>query len=37
MKKLIDLISEEVTKAFVSEGYDAKYGKSDIVKQTGPL
>ena len=27
MKKLIDLISEEVTKAFVSEGYDAKYGK----------
>ena len=27
MKKLIDLISEEVTKAFVSEGYDAKDGK----------
>ncbi len=27
MKKLIDLISEEVTKAFVEEGYDEKYGK----------
>lgn len=27
MKKLIDLISEEVTKAFVQEGYDEKYGK----------
>ena len=27
MKKLIDLISEEVTKAFVNAGYDEKYGK----------
>lgn len=27
MKKLIDLISEEVTKAFVEAGYDEKYGK----------
>ena len=27
MKKLINLISEEVTKAFVSAGYDEKYGK----------
>ena len=27
MKKLIDLISEEVTEAFVREGYDAKYGR----------
>lgn len=27
MKKLIDLISEEVTKAFVEEGYDEKYGR----------
>ncbi|MCI5855891.1 MAG: arginine--tRNA ligase [Agathobacter sp.] len=27
MKKLIDLISEEVTKAFKEEGYDEKYGR----------
>lgn len=27
MKKLLDLISEEVTKAFVECGYDEKYGK----------
>ena len=27
MKKLLNLISEEVTKAFVSAGYDEKYGK----------
>ncbi|MBQ3030734.1 MAG: arginine--tRNA ligase [Agathobacter sp.] len=27
MKKLLDLISEEVTKAFVANGYDEKYGK----------
>lgn len=27
MKKLLDLISEEVTKAFVACGYDEKYGK----------
>lgn len=27
MKKIIDLITEEVTKAFVENGYDAKYGK----------
>ena len=27
MKKLIDLITDEVTNAFVAEGYDAKYGK----------
>ncbi len=27
MKKLIDIITEEVTKAFVQEGYDAGYGK----------
>lgn len=27
MKKLIDLISEEVTKAFVECGYDEKYGR----------
>lgn len=27
MKKLIDLITDEVTKAFAAEGYDAKYGK----------
>ena len=27
MKKLINLISEKVTKAFVSAGYDEKYGK----------
>lgn len=26
-EKLINLISEEVTKAFVSAGYDEKYGK----------
>ena len=30
MKKLINLISEEVTKAFVSAGYDEKYGKVTI-------
>ena len=30
MKKLIDLISEEVTKAFVEEGYDEKYGKATL-------
>ena len=27
MKKLIDLITEEVTKVFVEQGYDKKYGK----------
>ncbi len=27
MKKILDLISEEVTKAFVACGYDEKYGK----------
>ncbi len=27
MKKLLDLITEEVTKAFESQGYDAQYGK----------
>lgn len=27
MKKLIDIITEEVTKAFIEAGYDAKYGK----------
>lgn len=27
MKKLLDLITEEVTKAFVEHGYDEKYGK----------
>ncbi|MEE1305881.1 MAG: arginine--tRNA ligase [Agathobacter sp.] len=27
MKKLIDLITEEVTKAFVEAGYDEKYGR----------
>lgn len=27
MKKLIDLITEEVTKAFTEEGYDEKYGR----------
>ena len=27
MKKILDLISEEVTKAFVECGYDPKYGK----------
>lgn len=27
MKKLIDQITDEVTKAFTSSGYDAKYGK----------
>ena len=27
MKKLIDFITEEVTKAFVEAGYDAKYGR----------
>ena len=27
MKKLLDLISEEVTKAFAECGYDEKYGK----------
>lgn len=27
MKKLLDLITEEVAKAFVSQGYDEKYGK----------
>ena len=27
MKKILDLISEEVTKVFVECGYDAKYGK----------
>ena len=27
MKKLMDLISEEVTKAFVECGYDEKYGR----------
>ncbi len=27
MKKLLDLISEEVTKAFVENGYDEKYGR----------
>ncbi|MBP3451581.1 MAG: arginine--tRNA ligase, partial [Agathobacter sp.] len=27
MKKLLDLISEEVTKAFVAGGYDEKYGR----------
>lgn len=30
MKKLIDLITEEVTKAFVENGYDAKYGKATL-------
>ena len=27
MKKMLDLISAEVTKAFEDNGYDAKYGK----------
>ena len=27
MQKLIDLISEKVTAAFVDAGYDEKYGK----------
>ena len=27
MNKLIDIITDEVTKAFVAAGYDAKYGK----------
>ena len=27
MKTLIDLITEQVTNAFTSQGYDAKYGK----------
>ena len=27
MKKLIDLITEEVTKAFTDAGYDEKYGR----------
>ena len=27
MKKLIDTITEEVTKVFVANGYDEKYGK----------
>jgi arginyl-tRNA synthetase len=27
MEKLIDLITKEVTNAFVAEGYDEKYGK----------
>ena len=27
MKKLIDVITEEVTKAFTANGYDAKYGR----------
>ena len=27
MKKLIELITDEVTKAFVEAGYDEKYGK----------
>lgn len=27
MKKILDLITDEVTKAFVESGYDAKYGK----------
>jgi arginyl-tRNA synthetase len=30
MKKILDLISEEVTKAFVECGYDAKYGKTTL-------
>ena len=27
MKKLLDLITDEVTEAFVIAGYDGKYGK----------
>ena len=27
MKKILDLITDEVTKAFTDCGYDAKYGK----------
>ena len=27
MKKILDIISEEVTNAFVTAGYDSKYGK----------
>ena len=34
MKKLINLISEEVTKAFVSAGYDEKYGKVTLSNRT---
>ena len=30
MNKLMDLISEEVTKVFVQEGYDPKYGKVTV-------
>lgn len=30
MKKLLDLISEEVMQAFVSCGYDSKYGKATL-------
>ncbi len=30
MKKLLDLISEEVTKAFTELGYDEKYGKATL-------
>ena len=30
MKKLLDLISIEVTKAFVENGYDEKYGKATL-------
>ena len=30
MKKLLDLISQEVTSAFVECGYDEKYGKVTV-------
>lgn len=30
MKKMLDLLTEEVTKAFVECGYDEKYGKVTI-------
>ena len=30
MKKILDLITEEVTKAFVQAGYEEKYGKVTI-------
>ena len=32
MKKLLGLLSEEVTKAFVECGYDEKYGHTETYK-----
>ena len=37
MKKILDLITEELVKAFEEAGYDAKFAKVSIIQPPGSV